>query len=100
MKIRFGKGPHAILILAYINNDIYEWVGSDDVRIYTYQGRIIQTTGLPHNFEIKKFRDDVIPNTMSSMELVNLYNPLKIFSFKFKLRLMFIFFIIQEYLIL
>ncbi len=75
MKIRFGKGPHAILILAYIDNDIYEWVGSDDVRIFTYQGRIIRTIGLPHNFEIKKFRNDIIPNTMSSMELVNLYNP-------------------------
>ena len=25
MKIRFGRGPHAILILAYINDDIYEY---------------------------------------------------------------------------
>ena len=35
LKIRFGRGPHAILILAYVDNDIYEWVGADDVSIFT-----------------------------------------------------------------
>ncbi len=75
MKIRFGKGPHAILILAYIDDGIYEWVGSDDVRIYTFKGRIIRTRGLPNNFEIKKIREEILPNSMSAIELVNLYNP-------------------------
>ena len=42
LKIRFGRGPHAILILAYIDNDIYEWVGADDVSIFTINGRIIK----------------------------------------------------------
>jgi hypothetical protein len=48
MKIRFGRGPHAILILAYIRDGVYEWVGADDVVIYTYNGRIIRTIGLVH----------------------------------------------------
>ena len=49
IKVRFGRGPHSILILAYINNGIYEWVGQDDVRIFTKNGRVISTVGLPNN---------------------------------------------------
>ena len=75
MKIRFGRGPHAILILAYIRDGVYEWVGADDVIIYTYKGRIIRTIGLTHNFELKKYRDVILPTTDSASELVNLYNP-------------------------
>ncbi len=88
MKIRFGRGPHAILVLAYIDNDIYEWVGKDDVRVFTFQGRIIRTIGLPHNFELKKVRDEIIPNSKSAIELVNLYNPdlyLGALSYSFKI---------------
>ena len=38
MKIRFGRGPHAILILAYTKDGVYEWVGADDVKIFTFNG--------------------------------------------------------------
>ncbi len=75
MKIRFGRGPHAILILAYINEGVYEWVGADDVKIYTLNGRIIRTLGLPHNFELKKFNDEIDVSLNPSYELLNLYNP-------------------------
>jgi len=75
MKIRFGRGPHAILILAYINDDVYEWIGSDDVRIFTYNGRIIRTIGLPHNFESTNYSKDNFALDNSSYDLINLYNP-------------------------
>ena len=75
MKIRFGRGPHAILILAYINDDVYEWIGSDDVRIFTYNGRIIRTIGLPHNFELTNYSKDNFALDNSSYDLINLYNP-------------------------
>jgi len=52
IKVRFGKGPHSILILAYINDDVYEWVGIDDVKLFTMNGRVIKTIGLEHNFEL------------------------------------------------
>ena len=35
-----------------VEDDIYQWVGTEDVSIYTKYGRVIRTTGLPHNFEI------------------------------------------------
>jgi len=75
MKIRFGRGPYAILILAYIEDDVYEWVGSDDVRIFTLNGKIIRTRGLPHNFELSKYSDKDFLSSNTSYDLVNLYNP-------------------------
>ena len=74
LKIRFGRGPYAILILAYIEDDVYEWVGSDDVRIFTLNGRIIKTAGLPNNFEILKPFDDPF-SSKEVFETINLYNP-------------------------
>jgi len=74
MKIRFGRGPIAILILAYIEDDVYEWVGSDDVKIFTLDGRIIRTEGLPHNYELRNYSNkDFLTNP--SYDLINLYNP-------------------------
>ena len=74
MKIRFGRGPHAILILAYTKDGVYEWVGADDVKIFTLNGRIIKTSGLPGNFEIIKPLEKVYyPNQV--FEGINLFDP-------------------------
>lgn len=74
LKIRFGRGPHAILILAYVDNDIYEWVGADDVSIFTKNGRIIKTSGLMHNFEVIKPLEKLYSST-EVYESINLLNP-------------------------
>ena len=75
IKVRFGRGPHSILILAYINDGVYEWVGEDDVRIFTKNGRVIKTLGLQHNLEITDSRNDLLPETSESYQSLNLYNP-------------------------
>jgi len=75
IKVRFGRGAHSILILAYVNNDIYEWVGEDDVRIFTKNGRVIKTLGLNQNLEIKNSRNILLPESLNSYESVNLYSP-------------------------
>jgi len=75
IKVRFGRGPVSILILAYVENDVYEWSGLDDVSIYTLNGRVIKTTGLVSNIEI------ISPDVKSPDEIrnyhesINLYNP-------------------------
>ena len=74
LKIRFGRGPHAILILAYVNDGIYEWVGADNVKIFTLNGRVIKTSGLPNNFEISKPFNSFL-DTEEVFETINLYNP-------------------------
>jgi hypothetical protein len=75
MKVRFGRGPHSILILAYENDGVYEWVGQDDVQIFTKNGRVLKTLGLAHNLEITKAHQDRLSMLQDSYESINLYNP-------------------------
>ena len=52
-KIKFNRGPHSIVILAFVEDGIYEWVGKDNVKIFTKDGRVIKTSGLNTDFEIR-----------------------------------------------
>ena len=74
IKVRFGRGPHAILVLAYVENNVYEWVGADNVQIFTLNGRIIKTAGLTNNFEILRPLNDIYSSS-EVYETINLYNP-------------------------
>ena len=74
IKVRFGRGPHAILILAYSEDNVYEWIGADSVKIYTLNGRIIKTVGLNSNIEILRPSDNIFL-TSDVYETVNLFNP-------------------------
>ena len=74
LKIRFGRGPHAILVLAYVEDDVFEWVGADGVKVFTLDGRVIKTSGLTSNSEIlKPLRMKGFPD--DAYETINLYNP-------------------------
>jgi len=57
------------------------------VRIFTLNGRIIRTIGLPHNFELQNYSNEFLLASNSSYELVNLYNP-DAFSLKMERRLL------------
>jgi len=43
---------NATLVLNSIENNIFTWVGRDNVTLRTYKGLIINTVGLKNNFEI------------------------------------------------
>lgn len=43
----------ATLVLSSIKNNIFTWVGRDNVTFKTYKGIIIETNGLEHNFVLK-----------------------------------------------
>ena len=74
IKVRFGRGPIAILILAYEEDNVYEWIGADSVRIYTLNGRIVKTAGLNSNIEILRPSDNIFL-TSDVYETINLSNP-------------------------
>ena len=74
IKVRFGRGPHAILILAYVEDNVYEWIGADSVKIYTLNGRVIKTAGLNSNIEIVRPTDNMFL-TSDVYETINLFNP-------------------------
>lgn len=43
----------ATLVLSSLKNNIFTWVGRDNVTFKTYKGIIIETNGLEHNFLLK-----------------------------------------------
>ena len=50
-------GNVAILVLAYIDNGIYEWVGADETRIFTFKGKVIRTEGLENDISVNNFNN-------------------------------------------
>ena len=63
------------MILAYVNDGVYEWVGQDDVQIFTKNGRVLKTLGLANNLEITKAHEDGLSMLQDTYESINLYNP-------------------------
>jgi len=77
-KVRLGRTGFAIMPLAYIDNGVYEWVSNSGERIFTLNGKIVKTIGLPHNIDII---NPILTNIsfqdghLSSNYLVKLSNP-------------------------
>lgn len=60
-KVKIGRSRIGYMTLLSIENDVYEWVGSYDERIFTKHGKIISTSGL--DFNIKFINPhDIRPN--------------------------------------
>lgn len=50
IKARFGKGSGVIMVLADIDDsNIYQWVSADGEILYTLNGKVIKSSGLPYN---------------------------------------------------
>jgi len=56
LRAQIGNSQDVIMVLAYINDNVFEWVSSDKISIFTKDGRIIKTKGLPHDIEITTLR--------------------------------------------
>ena len=50
--VKIGRGPAATIILAYINDGVYEWRGADGTIFFTKDGQLIETLGLPSDISI------------------------------------------------
>lgn len=51
-KIKVGRSIVAITVLAKVQNGTYTWLSQDGERIYTRDGKIIETEGLAHDIKI------------------------------------------------
>lgn len=50
IKARFGKGPGVIMVLVDVDDsNIYQWVSADEEILYTLNGKVIKSSGLPYN---------------------------------------------------
>ena len=75
MIIRAGNGPYARMILNSYNEGTYEWISTDNERIYTYKGLVVKTVNLKHNFEIKNYRKFNPQTSEEQHFIINLDNP-------------------------
>ena len=58
IRASFGIGsPKSILVLVREDNNVLEWISSESEKIFTYNGKIIKTSGLPHDIEIINYED-------------------------------------------
>lgn len=79
IRASFGIGsPKSILILVREKNNVLEWISAESEKIYTFNGKIIKTSGLAHDIEIVNYED--FPEFTSSLTeskslIVNFMNP-------------------------
>ena len=70
--VKIGRGPAAKVILAYVREDVFEWRSADGIVLFTQNGQIIKTQGLPHDISIESipFKSDDIykVNTLSTFK--------------------------------
>ena len=72
IRVKIGDS-YAIMTLLSSDNGVFEWVSSDQERIYTHKGRVIRTTGLTYNSKILNIseQDDIIWNDERIIKLSN-----------------------------
>jgi len=77
LKLKIGRSSPFTMVLAYANDGIYEWVSSDNRRLYTYRGKIIELRGFTNDFKIQ-YPQSKIKNFSSTTEMnyaVDFFQP-------------------------
>jgi len=66
--VKIGRGPAATIVLAYVNDGIYEWRGADGTIFFTKNGQLIETSGLPSDISIEAIDvNDVVQGRINSL---------------------------------
>ncbi|MDC1165014.1 YjbF family lipoprotein [Gammaproteobacteria bacterium] len=73
-RVTIGRSASAILVLSSIDNGFYTWLGSNNERIITVDGKIIYTVGLQHNINFLDFVSFKSPGTEYT-HMLELYDP-------------------------
>tara|TARA_A100001011_G_C14143151_1_gene770633 strand:+ start:352 stop:999 length:648 start_codon:yes stop_codon:yes gene_type:complete len=66
--VKIGRGASSTVVLAYINDDIYEWRSNDGIKIYTYNGVIIETSGFKSDLKMDPF--NVLDDSKEGIEFI------------------------------
>jgi hypothetical protein len=78
VKVELGKSSVSIMTLRSIKEGVFEWISQTGERIYTYNGKVVKTEGLPFDTYIYSFRQKNFLQVSSSMRFhyyLQLYNP-------------------------
>ena len=75
IKVRVGRSDSIIMILLDYKDDIFHWYSADEISIYTKQGKIIKTNGLPNDISIVNSADYFVCSNDNDGYLVDFYYP-------------------------
>ena len=77
IRVRFGASRSSLLALVRESNNILEWISADSIKIYTLNGKIIKTSGLPNDVEILSYPDffSFVGSDFSTSYITNFYDP-------------------------
>jgi len=77
IRVRFGSSRSALLTLLRSKDGVLEWISADDIRLYTYNGKIVKTFGLPNDIEILNFKENFtsLKSQKESSYITNFYEP-------------------------
>lgn len=85
MKARFGKGRGVIMVLSSIDSSgVFEWVSADGEILYTLNGKVIRTSGLPHNISYMRNISPLLNSEETISTPVQLMNPIAYVTFVLK----------------
>ena len=56
--VKIGRGPASTIVLAYINDGVYEWRSADNIKIYTNKEILVRSSGFETD---ARYFYDVIP---------------------------------------
>lgn len=73
--VTVGRSPEYRLVLVDIEDNTYEWISADYVRIFTKNGRIVKTFGLQHDIEYRNFADITTKPVISQSMIVDYFEP-------------------------
>ena len=73
--IKIGRGPAANVVLAYVNDGIYEWRSNDGITIYTNNGVIVKTLGLEKDINYGIVKSINFSSTEAFTSTGSLYGP-------------------------
>ncbi|MDA8607077.1 YjbF family lipoprotein [Gammaproteobacteria bacterium] len=77
LKLKIGRSSSIMMVLAYVNDGIYEWVSADNKKLYTYRGKVIESSGFKNDFKIQ-YPQSKIKNFLSTLEMnyaVDFFQP-------------------------
>tara|TARA_A100001011_G_C14240499_1_gene813037 strand:+ start:759 stop:1388 length:630 start_codon:yes stop_codon:yes gene_type:complete len=82
MKARFGRGRGVIMVLSSIDSSgVFEWVSADSEILYTLNGKVIRTSGLPHNISYIRNISPVFYSEETIATPVKLMDPMAYVTF-------------------
>jgi hypothetical protein len=76
MTLKVGRNPKVKLTLNSINDGLYEWVSEDLNSIFTYNGLIVRSSGLPNNIYLRNFESFMPSATTHVSSILEFDRPL------------------------